>query len=43
MYFTKIEISLYHRQSENFCLTYFSKPNRDPIEKKLYRFEEPPL
>ena len=32
---------LENRQSENFCLTYFSKPNRDPIEKKFHRFEDP--
>ena len=32
---------LENRQSENFCLTFFSKLNRGPIEKKLYRFEDP--
>ena len=30
-----------NKQSEKFCLTYSSKLNRDPIEKKLYRFEDP--
>ena len=28
------------KTSKNFCLTYFSKLNRDPIEKPLYRFED---
>ena len=28
-----------NRQSENFCLTYISKLDSDPIEKKLWHFE----
>ena len=31
---------LENSHNENFCLTYFSKLNRDHIEKKLYRFED---
>ena len=29
-----------NRQSENFCVTYFSKLNRDQTELKLWRFED---
>ena len=29
-----------NRQSEYFCLTYFSKLNRDQIEKKLWHFKD---
>ena len=32
-----------NRQSEYFCLTYFSKLNRDQIEKKLWHFEDNPV
>ena len=28
-----------NRQSENFCLTYISKLDSAPIEKKLWHFE----
>ena len=31
------------RQSEYFCLAYFSKLNRDQIEKKLWHFEDNPV
>ena len=34
---------LENRQSEYFCLTYFSKPNRDQIQKKLWHFEDNPV
>ena len=34
---------LENRQSEYFCLTYFSKLNRDQIEKKLWHFEDNPV
>ena len=34
-------IFLENTQSQNLCLTYLSKLNRDPIEKKLYLFEDP--
>ena len=32
--------NLENRQSENFCLTYFSKLNRNCIEKKLCHFKD---
>ena len=38
---TNYKIVLENRQNENFCLTYFPTLNRDPIEKKFYRFEDP--
>ena len=34
---------LENRQNESFCLTYFSKLNRDQIEKKLWHFEDNPV
>ena len=37
------KIFLENRQSEYFCLTYFSKLNRDQIEKKLWHFEDNPV
>ena len=38
---TNSKFFLEKRQSKNFRPTYFSKLNRDPIEKNLYRFEDP--
>ena len=38
---TNSKLFLENRQSKNFCLAYFSKLNRDPVEKKLYCFEDP--
>ena len=38
---TKSKIVLENRQSENFCLTYFSKPDRDPIEKSYTVLKTP--
>ena len=35
--------NLENRQSEYFCLTYFSKLNRDQIEKKLWNFKDNPV
>ena len=40
---TNSKIFLENRQSEYFCLTYFSKLNRDQIEKKLWHFEDNPV
>ena len=34
---------LENRKSEYFCLTYFSKLNKDQIEKKLWHFEDNPV
>ena len=40
---TNSKFVLENRQSEYFCLTYFSKLNRDQIEKKLWHFEDNPV
>ena len=40
---TNSKIFLEDRQSEYFCLTYFSKLNRNQIEKKLRHFEDNPV
>ena len=37
---TNSQKNLENRQSEYFCLTYFSKLNRDQIEKKLWNFKD---
>jgi len=37
---TNSKIFLENRQSKYFCLTYFSKLNRDQVEKKLWHFED---
>ena len=34
---------LENRQNEYFCLTHFSKLNRDQIEKRLWHFEDNPV
>ena len=39
----KLKTFLENRQSEYFCLAYFSKLNRDQIEKKLWHFEDNPV
>ena len=39
----KLKKILENRQSEYFCQTYFSKLNRDQIEKKLWYFEDNPV
>ena len=40
---TNSEKNLEKRQNENFYLAYFSKRNRDQIEKKVIPFWRPPL
>ena len=40
---TNSKNNLENRQSEYFCLTYFSEPNRDQIGKKLWHFEDNPV
>ena len=39
----KLNCFLENRQSEYFCLTYYSKLNRDQIEKNLWYFEDNPI
>ena len=40
---TNSKFFLENRQSKYFCLTYFSKLNRDQVEKKLWHFEDNPV
>ena len=40
---TNSKTILENRQSKYFCLTYFSKLNRDQVEKKLWHFEDNPV
>jgi hypothetical protein len=40
---TNSKFFLENRQSEYFCLTYFSKLNRDHIGEKLWHFEDNPV
>ena len=35
--------NLENRQSKYFCLTYFSKLNREHVEKKFWHFEDNPV